>query len=189
MYSSGVKYILRQAILWATFAAIGFTGAYYFNDLRLFAAKTIATVVQNAEVAVNEFEAEPRKSASGFERSVTLKANQGGHFYTRAYINDQPIAIMVDTGATVVALTYEDAERLDLLPISSDYTHTTRTANGIGRVVPVTLDSVRIGDVEVSDLHGSIAEPGKQHITLLGMTFIRKLSRFEMRGRELLLVE
>jgi aspartyl protease family protein len=188
-YNSGVKYMLREATLWAAVAAIGFTGVYYFDDLRLFAAKTIATVVSNAEVVVNEFEAEPRKSMSGFESSVTLKANQGGHFYARAHINGHPVAIMVDTGATVVALKYEDAEQLDLLPFSSDYTHTTLTANGIGRVAPVILDSVRIGDVEVSDLRGSIAEPGKQHITLLGMAFIRKLSRFELRGRELVLVE
>ena len=71
-YNSGVKYMLREATLWAAVSAIGFTSVYYFDDLRLFAAKTIATAVSNAEVVVNEFEAEPRKSTSGFERSVTL---------------------------------------------------------------------------------------------------------------------
>ena len=160
-----------------------------FNDFRLFASKTIETVLSNAEVAVNEIEAEMRKSTSGFERSVTLKANRGGHFITRADINGQPIVIMVDTGATMVALKYEDAELLDLIPLPGDFTHTTRTANGTGRVAPVTLDTVRIGEVNIFDIRGSIAEPGKQHITLLGMSFIRKLGRFEMRGRELVLVE
>ena len=65
----------------------------------------------------------------------------------------------------------------------------TRTANGTGRVGPVTLDSVTIGDVEITRLNGLVAEPGKLHVTLLGMEFIRRLERFELRGRELLLVE
>jgi aspartyl protease family protein len=96
---------------------------------------------------------------------------------------------MVDTGATRIALTFEDAERLGLRPHSSDFTLTTQTANGTARAAPVTLDSVRIGDVEVSNLRGSISPQGKMHVTLLGMEFIRKLERFEMRGRKLILVE
>jgi len=188
-YSSGLKHLLREATLWSAVAAIGFSGVYYFDDLRAFAAKTIATVVTTTEVAVDEITSEPRKRTSGFERSVTLKANRGGHFYTRAYINGRPIAVLVDTGATNVALTYEDAERLGIRPHSSDFTLTARTANGIARAAPIEIDSLRIGDVEVKDLRGSIAEPGKQHITLLGMEFIRKLERFELRGRELILVE
>ena len=120
---------------------------------------------------------------------MTLKASRGGHFFARAFINGQPIAVMVDTGATRIAMTYEDAERLGLRPHSSDYTMTSRTANGMARMAPIELDSVRIGDVEVSNLRGSISEKGKRHITLLGMEFIRKLERFELRGQELVLVE
>ena len=175
--------------MWVAVAAFGFTGVYYFDDLRGFAAQTISTAVSNPETAMNDPVAKPRKRTSGFERSVTLKASSNGHFFARAYINGRPIAVMVDTGATRIALTYEDAERLGLRPHDSDYTQTTRTANGIARAAPATLDRVRIGDVEVSNLRGSIAEPGKQHITLLGMEFIRKLERFELRGRELVLVE
>lgn len=188
-YSSGVKYLLREAALWAAVAAIGFSGVYYFDDLRLLARNSIAMVVSTTEVAVNDFVYEPRKSTSGFERSVTLTANRNGHFFARAFINGRPIAVMVDTGATRIALTYEDAERLGLRPHSSDFTLTMQTANGTARAAPVTLDTVRIGDVEVSNLRGSISPQGKMHVTLLGMEFIRKLERFEMRGRELTLVE
>ena len=188
-YSSGVKYFVREAALWLAVAAFGFAGVYFFDDLRGFAAQTIATAVSNPDMNSDEQPQVKRQSTSGFQRSVTLTASRNGHFITRAYINGRPIAVMVDTGATQIALTYEDAERLGLRPHSSDYTQTTRTANGIGRAAPIDLDSVRIGDVEVSNLRGSIGEPGKQHITLLGMEFIRKLERFEMRGRELVLVE
>lgn len=188
-YSSGAKHLLREAATWLLVAVFGFAGVYYFDDLRVFAARTIASVASSTEVALEEISAKPSKRTSGFERSVTLTASRNGHFFARAYINGRPIAVMVDTGATQVAITYEDAELLGIRPHASDYTLRTRTANGVGRVAPVTLDSVRIGDVEVSNLRGSIAERGKQHITLLGMEFIRKLERFELRGRELVLVE
>ncbi len=188
-YNSGVKHFIREAILWVSVALFGFSGVYYFDDLRGFASQTIATAVSNPETVLNDPAPTPRQNTSGFERSVTLTAGRNGHFFARAYINGRPIAVMVDTGATQIALTYEDAERLGLRPHTSDFTQTTRTANGIGRMAPVDLDNVRIGDVEVSDLRGSISEPGKLHITLLGMEFIRKLERFELRGRELVLVE
>ncbi len=188
-YSSGVYYLLREAALWVVVAICGFAGVYYFDDLRMFAARTIAAAVSIAEVTQDEIATKPRNSTSGFERSATLTANRNGHFFARAYINGRPISVMVDTGATRIAITYKDAELLGLRPHSSDYTLTTRTANGISRVAPVTLDSVRIGDVEVTDLHGLIAERGKLHVTLLGMEFIRQLERFELRGRELTLVE
>ena len=188
-YSSGIKHFMREASSWVAVAALGFAGVYYFDDLRGFASQTIASAVSKIDAEVNNPVQDKRQSTSGFERSVTLTASRNGHFFARAYIKGRPIAVMVDTGATKIALTYEDAERLGLRPHGSDFTLTTRTANGIARAAPVTLDDVRIGDVEVSDLRGSIAERGKLHITLLGMEFIRKLERFELRGRELILVE
>jgi aspartyl protease family protein len=190
-YSSGVKHFIREATLWVGVALFGFTAVYYFDDLREFASQSIATVVSNTDIDTDRDNPAPtsQQSTSGFERSVTLKASSNGHFFARAYINGRPIAVMVDTGATKIALTYEDAERLGIRPHGSDFSLTTRTANGTARAAPVTLDDVRIGDVEVSNLRGSIAEPGKLHVTLLGMEFIRKLARFELRGKELILVE
>jgi aspartyl protease family protein len=190
-YSSGVKHFIREATLWVGVALFGFTAVYYFDDLRGFASQSIATVVSNTDIDTDRDNPAPtsQQSTSGFERSVTLKASSNGHFFARAYINGRPIAVMVDTGATKIALTYEDAERLGIRPHGSDFSLTTRTANGTARAAPVTLDDVRIGDVEVSNLRGSIAEPGKLHVTLLGMEFIRKLARFELRGKELILVE
>ena len=76
-----------------------------------------------------------------------------------------------------------------MTPRESDYTIRTRTANGMGRAAPVALDSIRIDSVEVRNVRGVVAEPGALHVTLLGMEFIKRLSRFELRGEELILVE
>lgn len=188
-FSSGLRVFLRESFVWGAVAATGFIGVYFFDDMQGFAKRMMATAMPAEEVVINDPVKEPQSATSGFERSVVLKASRNGHFFARAMINGRPIAVMVDTGATQIALTYEDAERLGLRPHPSDYTQTTRTANGLGRAAPVRLDSVQIGDVEVRDLNGSIAEEGRLHITLLGMEFIRKLERFELRGRELVLVE
>ena len=188
-FSSGLRVFLREAALWTAVASIGFSGVYFYDDIRDMTARSLAASIPDSVALPPEPASNQASGSSGFERSVTLNASRNGHFYARAYINGQAIAVMVDTGATRIALTYKDAELLGLRPHNSDYTQRTRTANGFGRAAPVTLDSVRIGDVEVRDLHGSIAEEGKLHVTLLGMEFIRKLQRFELRGQELVLVE
>ena len=150
-------------------------------------ASTIAIIGDNhrPDIQIRE----PVSNEDGFERSVTLTANRQGHFYTRANVNGRAIAVLVDTGATTIALTYEDADRLGLRPRDSDYTHTVNTANGIGRAAQIELDSVEIGDVEVRNLRGLVLEPGRLKVTLLGMEFIRRLESFELRGNKLVLVE
>lgn len=188
-FSSGLRVFLREACVWGAVAAIGFTSVYFFDDMRGFAKRMAATVISVDGVVMNDPAQEPQSATSGFERSVVLKASRNGHFYARAMINGRPIAVVVDTGATSIALTYEDAESLGLRPHASDYTMISQTANGQGRLAPVEIDSVQIGDVEVRDLRGVVAEEGRLHITLLGMEFIRKLERFELRGQELVLVE
>ncbi len=120
---------------------------------------------------------------------VELTANSGGHFETAAEVNGNEIDVMIDTGATLVALTYEDAERAGLFLKSADFTQGVRTANGTAKVAPVTLSSITIGDITVRNVKGAVAEPGKLHKTLLGMSFLGRLSRVEMRSNSLVLHE
>lgn len=190
-YNSGVKTLLREAVSWGAVIVVGFGFVYYFDDLRGFATRMISTVAEHPSVnpSVSVSVQDPVSNEDGFERSVTLKAGRNGHFYTRANVNGRDIAVLVDTGATTVALTYEDADRLGLRPRDSDFTHSVGTANGTGLAATVALDSIRIGDVEVRNVRGMVLEPGKLGVTLLGMEFIRKLERFELSGDELVLVE
>ena len=71
---------------------------------------------------------------------------------------------MVDTGASIVALTFEDAERAGLYIRDRDYTQRVNTANGLARIAPVTLDRVSIGDIMVRNVPAAVSEPGQaQH--------------------------
>ena len=123
------------------------------------------------------------------DRIAHLEAADNGHFYADVTIDGRTINVVVDTGATGVALTYEDAERIGLTIRDSDYTHFSRTANGTARIAPVHLDEVRLGDITVRNVEAYVTEPGALFATLLGMTFLSRLSRVDIRGKELVLVE
>lgn len=184
-FGTGVRHLVREIVVWAFVLGAGFAGVYYFDEMRA----TFAHTTRAAVDTVASPESRQEDTSSGFGRSVTLKANRNGHFYARANIYGRSVAVLVDTGATGVFLSYDDAREIGITPLESEYTIRTRTANGIGCAAPVTLDHVRIDSVEVRNVRGVIAEPGALHVTLLGMEFIRRLSRFELRGQELVLVE
>lgn len=121
--------------------------------------------------------------------TVSLPAGAYGHFETEAEINGRPVDVMVDTGASLVALTYDDAQRLGIYVNPGDFTHIAQTANGTARVAPVKISRISIGDITVRDVSAVVSERGKSERTLLGMSFLGRLSRVEMRGGTLVLQE
>ena len=116
------------------------------------------------------------EAAASDRQQVTLSADSRGHFVTQATINGNPVRVLVDTGATTIALPGAEAVRLGL-----DYRKgrrgMTNTANGRVPVYGVTLDRIRLGDIELSSVEAVVIEQGLD-ITLLGMSF---LNRVEMR--------
>jgi aspartyl protease family protein len=131
--------------------------------------------------------AEQRRAASG--RIVELRAGSGGHYFTRAEINGRAVEVMIDTGASMVALSWEDANRAGIYIRDRDYTQRVQTANGVGRIAPVVLDSISIGPITVRDVPAAVSEPGKLATSLLGMSFLQRLQRVDMRGGVLVLTE
>ena len=122
-------------------------------------------------------------------RKVVLSANDYGHFHAVAQIKGQQVEFMTDTGATYVALSYETAQKLGLAPQNLRFNGRSTTANGVARVASIVLDTVRIGDITVKDVQAVIAEPGRMTQNLLGMSFIRQLSGFELNGARLTMIE
>ena len=106
-----------------------------------------------------------------------------------AQIRGQQVEFMTDTGATYVALSYETAQKLGLAPQNLRFNGRSTTANGVARVASVVFDTVRIGDITVKDVQAVIAEPGRMTQNLLGMSFIRQLSGFELNGARLTMTE
>lgn len=121
---------------------------------------------------------------------VSLRATSSGHFHAMADVavadKSNRVRFMVDTGASDVALTREDATRLglDLKALRFDVPYS--TANGPSMGARVRLDRIVIGDIAIDNVSGSVVS-GRLDQSLLGMSFLRRLSGFEIRGEEMVL--
>ncbi|NNE24257.1 MAG: TIGR02281 family clan AA aspartic protease [Rhizobiales bacterium] len=113
-------------------------------------------------------------------RLVGIGPSQYGHYITRANINGVKVAALIDTGASVVALSYEDAERAGLNPLRLKFDRRVRTANGIANAAPVTLSQVVVEGILVKNVEGMVMRKGAMRGTLLGMSFLRRLQGFRL---------
>ena len=119
-------------------------------------------------------------SATAFAAWTEVRANRKGHFIVRAEINNTPVAAMIDTGASAVAMSHEDAERVGIHTFTLSYTIPVSTANGVVRAAPVTLRRVEVGGVLVHDVRAWVMPKGAMRGTLLGMSFLSRLSGFSV---------
>jgi aspartyl protease family protein len=131
----------------------------------------------------------PAPPAVGSARQATLRADRLGHFAANAVVNGRSTEMLVDTGASTVALTPATARRLGIHPAVGDYSLRMSTANGEAAAAPVMLDEIRIGDVTVREVPAVVFAGDGLAVDLLGMTFLKRLSRFEVGGGQLLLVQ
>lgn len=119
--------------------------------------------------------------------AVAIAADRSGHFTTHARIGDVDVSLVIDTGASVVALTGSDARRLGLTPDPSRYVAKISTANGVVYAAPVVLDAISIGDVTVRQVAAVVMPDNRLTVSLLGMSFLSRLARYEVRGDTLVL--
>ncbi len=201
---------LKEVVIWSSVVAAGYATFFVFEPLydrvkhaaaragytRMFELDTAGRGTPQFETRVAS--ASPpfrgtipasRGLPSNAPKTVVLHANSYGHFVTTATINGQPVEFMTDTGATYVALSYETAQAIGLVPQNLRFTGRSTTANGVARVASVTIDQIRIGDIAVKDVQAVVAEPGRMSQNLLGMSFIRQLSGFELKDSTLIMKE
>jgi len=113
---------------------------------------------------------------SGGGSRVVLSADSRGHFMTQGAINGRAVTFMLDTGATSVAMSAADAQRIGL-DYSKGQPVQIGTANGTTSGYKLRLQSVRVGDVEVYDIDAVVSQQSMPFV-LLGNSFI---NRFSMR--------
>lgn len=109
-----------------------------------------------------------------------------GHYWAQADVNGKAVRFLVDTGATAVALTADDARRLGYDLHSLDYRYDVITAEGKVKAAAVRLASVSIAGATVEDVDALILERGL-NTSLLGMSYLGKLQSFEATRTALIL--
>jgi aspartyl protease family protein len=125
-------------------------------------------------------------ATSSSTQSVTLAADQRGHFLSEGSINGMPMRFLIDTGATTIALPSADAMRLGI-NYRAGQQGISRTAGGAVPFWAVKLDSVRLGGIEVSNVDAVVIEQGLD-IALLGMSFLNRLD-MRQEGRTMTLIK
>lgn len=117
---------------------------------------------------------------------IEVPRDPSGHFNLVVEVNGVPVDFLVDTGATDVVLTLQDAARVGLDPQNLAFIGSARTANGTVRTASATVDSLSIGRVSFDRARVSI-NGGEMDQSLLGMSFLSRIGRLEMTGNMLIL--
>lgn len=187
--STGMYGVVRDALSWVAVAGVIALMILNFDSIRAFNQQLLGIELPSQEtpttaLAQTDDSSDTPASLGG---AVRLLADRHGHYAANAEINGNPISLMVDTGASLVVLTYEDAERAGVFVGPGDFTAQSQTANGIARNAVVRLSEVCVKDVCVDNVQAMVAEPGRLHVSLLGMTYLSRLKRVDMRSGHLTL--
>ena len=112
------------------------------------------------------------RSAAGSGSKVTLHSDSRGHFMAQGQVNGIGLTMMVDTGASMIAMSSNDATRLGI-NYKKGQLGSVATANGTAAAYKVKLDSVKIGDIEMTQIDAVVQENGLP-FALLGMSFLNR---------------
>jgi aspartyl protease family protein len=171
-------------IVSAVLAVLGTFMAQVANKITESNAQTKADA---REKALNSFAWMQPDQPQYSGRTVSLTPDSRGHFQADARVDGRDIGFMVDTGATVIALTEKDAARIGIRPFAGDYTTRVTTANGQAKAAPARIASIDIGGVVVKDVDALVMPDNILSQNLLGMAFLSRLKRFEYTGGRLVL--
>jgi aspartyl protease family protein len=111
--------------------------------------------------------------------TLSYRPDNRGHFWIDATVNGAPMRFLLDTGASYVGLTRNDAASAGFAKYQLDYTQRTNTANGQARVAPIKLREIRIGQLAIDDVPAVVGE--NLGVSLLGMSFLKRLHGYEIR--------
>lgn len=122
-------------------------------------------------------------------RKVLLQADARGHFVASFKVNGRPVEAMVDTGATVVALNRSTARRAGISLSPSDFDREVDTANGKVKAAVVEIASLQIGRIAVDHVPAVVLDDKALATTLIGMSFLQRLDKFQVEDGQLLLAQ
>ena len=122
---------------------------------------------------------------TGEPRETVLEREANGHFYVDAKVNGELVHFIVDTGATGVALTEEDARRVGLAFSPSEFEYVGEGAAGPVRGKLVTIDTIEVDGKTVEDVSGAVLQGGD--LSLLGQSYLSRMGEVQMRGEYMVL--
>jgi aspartyl protease family protein len=165
-----VKEKVRHGAVWVGIVAVLVLGYAYRGEL--------------GDVALRVRQEFAPGGVSTAPHELVLSQGENGGFFVMGRVNGQPVRFMVDTGASDIVLDPADAQRVGVDLAAARFDRAYGTANGVGAGAPFTARSLTVGDIRLADVAMSVNQ-APMGTSLLGMTFLKRLESFEVRGTKL----
>lgn len=173
LFREGFAQAVTAALLWVVVGLVLVVAYSYRFELHNVADRVMVVLVPGHVVSRG--------------RIVEIGRANAGDFDVTAQINGARVAMVLDTGASSVVLTRDDAKAAGLPLEVLNYTVAIDTANGRTHAAPVKLDRIAIGGLVERSVDALVAQQGTLKMSLLGMSFLNRLQSWEVSGDHLLL--
>lgn len=164
---------LRYALIWSGIVAVLWVGYVFREDARELGLRLVSSVVPSV----------PMASSNG---ELTISPSSDGSYYISGAVNGQPVTFLVDTGASDVVLTQDDARRAGIDVSALTFSRASSTANGVGWDSPVTVSSLEVSGVRLLDFPVAVNKTPMPN-SLLGMSYLKRLKSFRFDHNRLIL--
>jgi aspartyl protease family protein len=122
-------------------------------------------------------------------RKVRITADRFGHFNADFRLNGRSVGAMIDTGATLVAMNHSTARRIGIKIMPADFKYKVKTANGETRAAGVMIEKLQIGRILVENVEAVVLDDHALDGTLIGVSFLKRLAKYQVENGALLMVQ
>ena len=178
-YGGRASSMVRDAVTWLALGLALVTLYSYKEEIGPIAARVVGELLPGSAMTIEQ-------SAGGLTE-IRIRKRLDGHFNANVAVNGKQIAMIVDTGASSIVLTPEDAAKAGIDTRNLAYNIPVLTANGRTFAARVRLDKVAIGPLDRTNVDALVAKHGAMTQSLLGMSFLSRLRSYEFSGEFLTL--
>lgn len=182
LLGSGISLVdsVRQLMIWAVIILALVAGYQYRYELQDIGSRVTAGLIPASAIS---------RLSDDSTLTVTLTKSSGGHFEVNGKVNGKYVHFLIDTGASSIVLSYEDAQKIGINTDNLNFTAPIMTANGTSKAAHARLDTLQIGDIRRENVHALVTQPDMMRGSLLGMSFLETLHGFNVRGDRLILLD
>ena len=170
---TGAGMMLRHAAIWVAIGAVTVMGYSYRSDFKNMGNRIIG-------------ELRPDMALTTGDGNVAIRRSSDGHFRLTATVDGKPVRFLVDTGASLVALSPGDARAIGFDTDHLQYGLRIQTANGTAWSAAVLLAEISVGTIRARNVRAAVSQSGLSE-SLLGLAFLNRLSSYEVRGDTMIL--
>jgi len=165
--------VARYGALWAAIIGVLLVGYTLRDELAALGPRILSEIV-------------PGRAVPAGPHSLTLTRSEDGDYYVMGEVNGAPVRFLVDTGASDIVLSPDDAARIGINVAALKYDEPYASANGVGYGARYTVSSLSVGSISLGPTLLAVNKAPMSQ-SLLGMTFLKRLDSFEFEGHQLIL--